>query len=310
MQLIIGKNRMQEVEGVTAEYPYVLNRADSRRMQVPWHWHEEVEFSYILQGSLQVTISGRRYIFSEGEGFFLNTNILHAMEAVDPGEGALWDSHMIHPMLLSGTFKSVFDTKYMAPVLKNKMLELVEFRGDNSRQQEILNLLQQVSRLQQLPYSEFRTRNVFSEIWILLLQEAEDLERHSGLARPVSQERIQVMLEYIHQHYQEKLSLEQIAAAAIVSKRECLRCFQSCIGKTPVAYLLDYRIRMAERLLRTTALSVTEVAMETGFSNSAYFTKVFRELRSMTPSQYRNSTEKDFRQTSESAIITKTERER
>ena len=79
----------------------------------------------------------------------------------------------------------------------------------------------------------------------------------------------------------------QIAAAAVVSKRECLRCFQSCIQRTPIEYLLDYRIQMAERLLRTTELPVTEIALQTGFSNSAYFTKVFRQLRGLSPSQFR-----------------------
>jgi len=287
MELIIGSNHMQDVEGVTAAYPYVLNHADSREIRVPWHWHEEVEFSYVRHGTLQVTISGQRHSFQAGEGFFHNTNILHAMEPVSEAEGAVWDSHMMHPALLGGQAKSVFDTKYMAPVLKNRKFELAAFRGDNENQKNILQLLQEVTNVQSDRNREFRTRNLFSEIWLLLIRELEDLEYHARLPKPVSQERIQIMLEYIHQHYAERMTLEQIAAAAIVSKRECLRCFQSCIQKTPVEYLLDYRIRMAERLLRTTRISVTEIAMQTGFSDSAYFSKTFRQLRGMTPSQYR-----------------------
>lgn len=287
MELIIGRNRMQEVQGVTAEYPYVLNRADSRQMRVPWHWHEEVEFSYVRQGRLRVTISGHQYVFREGEGFFLNTNILHTMESDDPEAGVLWDSHMLHAMLLSGQYKSVFDTKYMAPILKNKKLDLIAFLPSNPNQRAILELLQQVAGVQGQSYAEFRTRSLFSEIWLLLMQAAEALERSAGLEKPVSQERIQIMLEFIHQHYAEKLTLDQIAASAIISKRECLRCFQSCIRKTPFAYLLDYRIQMAEKLLRTTGLTVTEIAVQTGFSNSAYFAKTFRELRGISPSQYR-----------------------
>lgn len=289
MELIIGRNRMQEVEGVTAEYPYVLNRADSSRMRVPWHWHEEVEFSLVRQGILRVTISGKEYTFSEGEGFFLNSNILHAMEAADGKQTVLWDSHMLHPMLLSGFSKSVFDKKYMAPVLRNRKLELVEFRPGQQRQQEILARLDEAAAAQEAPFAEFRTRNLFSEIWLLLLKEMEELEQQAKLPKPVNQERIQIMLEYIHQHYAEKITLDQIAEAALVGKRECLRCFQQCIGKAPFAYLMDYRIQAAEQLLRTTALSVTEIAIQTGFSNSAYFAKVFRELRHMTPSQYRVS---------------------
>ena len=148
MELIIGSNRMQEVEGVTAEYPYVLNRADSRQILVPWHWHEEVEFSLIRQGSLKVTLSGQQYIMQPGEGFFLNANVLHAMEPADPSEPVVWDSHMLHPMLLGGFSKSVFDAKYVAPVLRNKRFDLVRFSGETRRQQSILALLQQVLEVQ------------------------------------------------------------------------------------------------------------------------------------------------------------------
>ena len=289
MELIIGSNRMQEVEGVTAAYPYVLNRADSRQIHVPWHWHEEVEFSLIRQGRLRVTLSGQQYTVEPGEAFFLNANVLHAMEPADPAEPVVWDSHMLHPMLLGGFSKSVFDAKYVAPVLRNKRFDLIRFSGETQRQQTVLELLRQVSDVQEQEFREFRTRNLFSEIWLLLLQEMRELEQQAGVQRPVNQERIRMMLEFIHTHYREKLTLEQIAAAAIVSKRECLRCFQSCIGKTPFAYLLDYRLQTAEQLLRTTDKSVTEIALDTGFSGSAYFTKLFRELRQMTPSQYRKT---------------------
>ncbi len=287
MELIIGSNHMQEVEGVTAAYPYVLNRADSSQMRVPWHWHEEVEFSMVRRGSLLVTISGRRQVFRAGEGFFLNTNVLHAMEPSEPGQTVLWDSHMLHPMLLGGFSKSLFDSKYIAPVLRNKKLDLAAFRGETEYQRTILALLEQAAAVQEDSFAEFRTRNLFSEIWLQLIGEMELLEQRTGLQKPVSQERIQQMLEYIHHHYAEKLTLDQIAAAAIVSRRECLRCFQSCIGKTPFAYLLDYRIQVAEGLLRTTSKSITEIAMETGFGSSAYFTKIFRQQRQMTPSQLR-----------------------
>ena len=287
MELIIHSNSMQEVECISAEYPYVLNKVTGKDTRVPWHWHEEVEFSFVRQGSLRVTIAGHSCIFKENEGFFINSNILHTMAPADPEADVLWDSHLFHPMLLGSHYRSIFDTKYMAPILKNRNCELVPFRGENETQQQILHLLQQAVIAQQSEYCEFRTRSIFSEIWLLLSQELTELQTHSQLPKPVSQERIQMMLAFIHRHYAEKLTLEQIAAAAIISTRECLRCFQNCIQKTPFEYLMDYRIQMAESLLRTTDLPVTEIALQTGFNNSAYFSKIFRQLRSLSPGQYR-----------------------
>ena len=289
MELIIRSNDMQEVEGISAEYPYVLNRADSKETRVPWHWHEELEFSYVIRGTLKISIPGHTFSFQENEGFFINTNILHAMEAGDPQEGVFWHSYMFHPVFLGGQYKSIFESKYLSPVLTNRNCEVVAFRDENETQTAILELLRQASRLENIPNSEFQIRNVFSEIWLKLMQELSDLERSARLEKPVSQERIRLMLAFIHRHYNEKLTLEQIAAAAIISPREALRCFQSCIRKTPFEYLMDYRVQMAEKLLRTSDLNMTEIAVQTGFSNSAYFAKTFRELRGLSPSQYRKA---------------------
>lgn len=289
MELTIHRNYMQEVPGVTAAYPYSLNRADSREIVVPWHWHEETEFGLVRQGALRVHLAGRAYEFSSGEGFFLNANVLHSMEPASRDVPVRWDSHMVHPMLLGAYSKSIFDSKYIAPLVNDKRMELAAFRAETDEQKKALSLLRRAADAQEDEFSEFETRNLFSEIWLCLLREQRALEQRTALTKPVSQERIQQMLAYINAHYQQKLTLDEIAASAIISKRECLRCFQSCIGKTPFAYLMDYRVQMAEQLLRTSDLPVTEIALQTGFSNSAYFSKVFRELRAMSPSQYRRA---------------------
>ena len=79
-----------------------------------------------------------------------------------------------------------------------------------------------------------------------------------------NQERLLTMLAFIQTHYDEKLTLEDIAAAASVSKRECLRSFRAGIHRTPMEYLTDYRIDMAKKLLRTTDLPITQIALQTG----------------------------------------------
>ena len=97
------------------------------------------------------------------------------------------------------------------------------------------------------------------------------------------------MMSFIHENYAGKISLDEIAGAGLVSKRECIRCFAECIKKTPFEYVQEYRIRMAERFLRETDLQVTEIAFRTGFSNSAYFGKVFKEQTGKTPGEYRRN---------------------
>lgn len=290
LQLTIHSNHMEEIAGISSGYPYVLNQVDGTETIVPWHWHEEVELSYIVRGSLKVTISGQNFIFGEKEGFYINSNILHTMEPADPKEGVFWHSHLFHPTLLGSHYRSVFDTKYIAPVLKNKNCELLSFRKDTPNRQTILELLRQLALVQEEAYHEFKTRNLLSDIWLLLIKELQDPKNTAKPINPVNQERIQTMLTFIHGHFSEKLTLDHIAEAAAISKRECLRCFQACIQKSPIEYLTDYRLQAAENLLRTTGTPITDIALQTGFTDSAYFAKIFREKRGFSPTQYRKST--------------------
>ena len=285
MKITVNANQLEEIEGLTSEYPYTMHQTNLKETKVPWHWHEELEFCYIRSGAVRLTTTNQGYLFKEGEAFFINTNVLCTMEPVNK-EDTFLDSHLLHPIFLGGHFRSIYETKYLEPILKNKNLEVLEIRSQNQRQKKILAKLKRAAALQDLENTEFQTRNLFSDIWLLLLQEAE--EEKTGLpAKGVNQDRIQTMLSFIHQNYSRKISLEEIAASAAIGKRECLRCFKSSIRKAPFSYLLEYRITAAEKLLRTTADSVGEIAMRTGFSNEAYFCKMFKKIKGETPGTYR-----------------------
>lgn len=289
MNMNVLSNQLEEIEGLYPEYPYVLHRVNCAGIKVPWHWHEEVEFDYILEGEIEVVTTNKTYVYKKNEAFFINTNMMCMMKAKkNETERIRMDSSLFHPIFLGGHFKSIFETKYIDPVLKDKKIEIVEIRGINSRQKQMLAKLKVVSLLQEKPDKEFQTRNLFSEIWLLLLEEIKESKKEQIPLNLVNQERIQTMMSYIHQNYHEKISLDHIAASAAVSKRECIRCFHNCIGRTPFEYLLDYRIQSAERLLRNTEDSIAGIAQQSGFSNGAYFGKLFKEINGMTPGAYRS----------------------
>lgn len=90
-------------------------------------------------------------------------------------------------------------------------------------------------------------------------------------------------MAYIHTHYAEPISRADIAAYVGLSERHLARCFQQYIGLPPLTYLNRYRIRQAKVLLEAGGKSITEVAMEVGFSNSNYFSRVFRQEVGVSP---------------------------
>ncbi|HCE16874.1 MAG TPA: ATPase [Anaerolinea thermolimosa] len=101
-----------------------------------------------------------------------------------------------------------------------------------------------------------------------------------------SQRLVLKAMAYIHSHYKEDISRSDIAAHVGVSERHLARCFQNEIGLSPITYLNRFRVKVAKGLLDQGKLSITEVAMEAGFSSGGYFTRVFREEVGISPRAY------------------------
>ncbi|MFD6158552.1 helix-turn-helix transcriptional regulator [Nocardia sp. NPDC060256] len=86
--------------------------------------------------------------------------------------------------------------------------------------------------------------------------------------------------------YADPLRLDELAAAAGVSKYHFLRAFAAVYGLTPAAYLAERRIERAQDLLRSSNVTVTEVCMLVGYSSLGSFSSKFRQLVGVTPSEY------------------------
>ncbi|MBQ7817816.1 MAG: AraC family transcriptional regulator [Oscillospiraceae bacterium] len=282
MKLRILNDQREEIEGLYNEYPYAFHHVDLSKTTIPWHWHEELEFCYVQSGSVKVATAGQSQTFQKGEGFYINGNVLTSMtDAAD----CVIDSHLFHPVFLGGHFKSVYETKYLNPVIRNKNLDMLPIRGETQARKQLLQKLRQLSQLQSRQDVELQTRNLLSEIWLLLLEELKNTQLKSSPAK--NQDRILTMLAFIQENYAKKLTLQEIADASAVSTRECLRCFRMSIRQSPMEYLVEYRIQAAARLLETTNLSVTEIAMRTGWGSNSYFTKMFRRICGKTPNAHR-----------------------
>lgn len=134
---------------------------------------------------------------------------------------------------------------------------------------------------------EFLIRDRMSHILYELITRHQPSSVRPSTKFQRNSERMKLMLEYIHSHYSEAVTLEQIAASASVSVSEALRCFRNGIGRTPFQYLKHFRMHQAEKLLETTDYKIVDIGIRCGFSEMSYFAKSFRELYGCSPSQYR-----------------------
>jgi AraC-like DNA-binding protein len=94
-------------------------------------------------------------------------------------------------------------------------------------------------------------------------------------------------MAYIHTHYSEPISRTDLARHVALSDDHLTFCFRKELGVTPIAYLNRYRVNQAKQLLADPGKSITEVALEVGFSDSGYFSRVFRREVGLSPKAYR-----------------------
>ena len=135
---------------------------------------------------------------------------------------------------------------------------------------------------------EIVIRGLLSELWLEIARLAPEAAPH---AKDDDNARVKAMLRFIAENYREHISLAEIAEAAQISQREASRCFKRQLNTTPFEYLLNYRVDRACDLLRGTALSVTEICLNCGFSSPSYFGKVFHERMELSPREYRKTEE-------------------
>jgi AraC family transcriptional regulator len=101
------------------------------------------------------------------------------------------------------------------------------------------------------------------------------------------QKRINLAIDYLTAHITEPISLEKLAGVSGFSSFYFHRIFTALTGETPADYVLRTRLELAENYLIKTRRSITQIALECGFSNSAVFARTFRQKCGITPSQYR-----------------------
>ena len=256
--------------------------------EIPWHWHNELEFGLITSGMAVVDAGCMKYQLKSGEAFFINSNILHAASILDEN---LCEIHSVvcHPRAISGSTDNIIWQKYVKPLMENQACQGFHFTPDTAWQKQVIDSIASLWRsAEQEEYGfEMHIRNELSTIMALLSEHQPAVSRKSFGKEQRDNARIKEMLTFIQSNYEKELTIEDIAAACAISTSECMRCFRATISTTPIAYLKTYRLQQAAIKLQSTNDKISVIAESCGFQEMSYFAKSFREIYGCTPSQYR-----------------------
>lgn len=257
---------------------------------LPLHWHPEYEYGVILRGEMIYAFQDCSLELGPGDCVFVNSESMHYIRQKNVDETAELYTVAFPPALLCESRQGFIYKKYIAP------MEALNFQGlkiDDSGTYgtRIHRLLQEIYDSRNMRYGfELHALGLVYQLWLQTLNyvNAADLPANGGrsTAAEKNSAAIKRALTFIYEHYDEKLTAEDIASAAYISRNSLFRYFRGGFGKSPLEVLNEHRLSVATALLLTDR-PITEIALACGFGSSSYFSRIFRESSGMTPQRYR-----------------------
>lgn len=263
----------------------VIYQENKKEFEYPWHYHPEVELTYVPKGH------GLRYVGNNVENFFdddlvlIGSNLPHCW-INEPG------SRRQSPRAIVVYLKQDFFEKAWLQSCEFKniryLLELSE-RGIKFGHDSAQKLKDKFFDLLKLPPFQ-----KFMQLMVLLqdLSESPDyrlLCEHdfSCELNPSNSERINVVYKYIDAHYQDKITLASISEQVFMSPEYFSRFFSKTMKKSFFEFLNEYRVNKSCRLLIETDMQITDICFESGFDSLPFFYRQFKKFKKYPPNQYR-----------------------
>jgi len=245
------------------------------------HWHDELEFIVILEGSMTYDVNGEFVTLEKGQGIFVNSQNFHYGFSKSKQE-CIFNIVLLHPSLLS--HNPFITSEYLQPLLSNQALPYQKFTPTIGWQNQIILSLTDLYHIYQKREDPFALISHFAEVMGILANHSHSSQKDT--ATDNNFQSLLCMVEYIRQHYAEKLSLNTIAMSGSCCKTKCSDLFQQYLHVSPGKYVIDYRLEKSIELLLESNQSITEIAYNMGFSSPSHYCDTFRKHYGLTPKEY------------------------
>lgn len=254
------------------------------------HTHDFHELVIVTQGTGVQIINGSEYFISAGDVFVLKGSIVHGYTKTNNLE--------FYNISFDNNRHNLFKKEFCSLPGYYALFELEPNLVTNQKYADRLKLSSSelafsfglCSNLHK-EYSEKRPGyeiGILSNFNLLILY----LSRLYMKYQEQSKYNIMPLAEtlmYIESNYHETINLNTLATKTGLSESTFLRLFRKSFNQTPIEYINHYRISKACSLLSNSNLSLTQIALEVGFSDSNYFSRVFRKVMNMSPREFRKS---------------------
>lgn len=263
---------------------FLVRQFDEKGFAAPYHFHPELELTYITSGSGKRYVGAHMHDFYPGDFVLLGANLPHCWK---PEKAAPASSIVVQfPSNFLGD--GFFEKPEMAAVLQllRKSSGGLRFTGEPALYKE---------KMQELLQEQASFKKIILLLDLLhrlsLATGVELLEKqgtHTALS-PAELQRIHTVMAYIVEHFKDKVSLQTAASLASMTPPAFCKYFKRITRKTFLEAVTDYRIDYAAQQLIRTSHPVAQIAFDSGFNDLSHFHKTFRTRLQLSPLCYRNA---------------------
>ena len=272
----------------TSDFPIAFFDDDLTKVKVPWHWHDEFEIIIITEGSVSVQIANSSFVLNKGEGYFLNSGILHSAKLMSPKghQHAL----IFSPEITAHNEDIVWET-YIKPIFKKQALPFIKLSPGISWQNSILQLSNDVWLTGAYEKTDYpiTVRHNLTKVFSLIKSNIDLIENETEFTDKAKQDelRIKKILFFIENNYPTMITIADIAKSGDISISSCLRLFEQILKTSPIQYLIKFRLHKAvEEFYSLEGRSIGDIAYSCGFADATYFNRCFKKEFGCTPTEY------------------------
>lgn len=290
MQIITNQFQKELKQHGNEQFPFLVSYqklSEYESGSFMWHWHPEIEITYVQKGTMCYKVNHMVYHLKEGDIVFNNSGVLHSGTMENQKDCAYipvtFDSRLIY-----GFFQSTVNSKYVDPVIQDSMLPAICINQSEPWHKPFREYLLRIIDLDEKKpdFYELDITICLQSMWRLLLEHIT-YEPQASRENSLEYDRIKKILSYIEENYQNKITLNDIAGHIHLCESECTRLFKRHMNTTLFAFLQEYRIERSLEFLQDDQ-PVSAVADKAGFSDPNYYSKVFAKIKGCSPREYRN----------------------
>lgn len=249
----------------------------------PLHYHEEMELICCESGCGSITIDRRTVTLHPGDVAVILPEQIHAIAAAEAGHFVYYNI-LFRFSLLEPADSETF-RKFLAPLTDGSIEVPACIQKDSSLGRELSDAVWQLiaSRAKN---TQLRIKADLYSVLDALCRAAKPAGHPAGTEHRDSR-LLRQTVEYVNQHYSEKITVAAISAVCGYSSSHFMKRFHDLTGTSFAQYLIHFRLEKAAALLRGTRHTVLEIAARCGFANASYFTRAFTRQYGLSPTAYR-----------------------